>query len=254
MNILRRVLNLGAHEPASAARVRLCTALADRDHAQAELSAAQAAVERVLNVIDNATDARRSAKRARQEATTAAEKWAAAGADLNAAGDHERLVAIAIEHELAADDAQNLADAATKGLATVKATESNCKSIVNSALAAIREAKGMILADEIAPDLEQLEATAREFERLLLRVMAVFRTVSSTRPGWRDSIEHESHEAAAIIKAALERSQIRELGEIEMRNGFPVARKRPSAALEERTEEIREYARRLASDPNATFS
>jgi hypothetical protein len=252
MNVLA-LLGFGRSSEPSSARDRLRTALANRDHAQAELDNAHAAVARVEDVIASARSSDRTAAQANVAAAEAAKAWSAAGADPDAAGEHERLSAAAADAERAAEQASFLAAGARAGLGKIRDAQSYSASVLNDARREVQESVGMILAGEIAPQLEALERAARDFEAARLEVMGLYRLLDPMRPGWRDDGTHEAREAAKIIEAALVRSQIRELPERTMRNGFHVPSTHTPAAVLEGTAAWRERARRLREDPDVQF-
>jgi hypothetical protein len=252
MSILRRVLNL-AREPSSA-RERLRVALANRAHVQAELEAAQAAVARVQGVIDEARAAKRRALNARGKANDAARIWAGNGALPAESSYVEEMSAIADVAETESARAEGLAAAATNAVGAVKAREDACASALNDAVTEIRNANAMVYIEErIAAKLVERERLARQAEKLDIELLGFYRTVSPARPGWRDSIEHESAEAAKVVQAGLARCRIRDPGERVVVNGFHRAGTDPCPELAERTQWWRARMRQSREDPDVQF-
>jgi hypothetical protein len=248
MSILRRVLNLGAREPSSA-RERLRTALANRDHAQAELAKAKEAVSRVENVLDAARAADRRVREAERAAAEAATKWAAAGAD-PADAEHERLRAAIAVAERTAEQAWFAARGAEAGIGKARETESQCASRLNDAQREVKEAIGLILYEKIGPPLE-LEIAARQYERARLERVTLLRLLDPARPGWNDDATHQANEAARLIRGELQRCEIRPLSERTMKNGFAVPSSHTPAAVLEGTAQWRTRAQLLRENPDA---
>jgi chromosome segregation ATPase len=183
MNILRRVLNLGGHEPASA-RDRLRTALANRDRAQVEFDEARQAVARVEEVIESARAADRSAVKSSAAAADAARAWAAAGADPAAASEFERLRAVAADAERGAQRAEFLADGARAGLGKVRDAQSMCEARLSNANAEVREANAMMVyvEENIAVKLVEREQLARQIEKVDIELLGFYRTYRPRGP------------------------------------------------------------------------
>ncbi len=197
--------------PVRSDRERLRTAIADRGQAQQAFEDAQSTIERIEAVIDAAGNASSRAQVADSEAKAGLATWARRGCAPEQEAEHQRLRTVADEAQRVAEHARDAAEEAQKSFPQAQSAVEQARSDRKSALDRINEAVGVILASEIAPELEQFEALAAEYRRARLRILALANLISPWTYDARHAREEEAHgsrEGYGAIAATLKRAII----------------------------------------------
>jgi hypothetical protein len=249
MNILRRVLNLGAHEPASA-RDRLRAAIAARRPAEEAIAAADAALERVQILIDAAKVAEHAAQTAESEVAAATRAWAEAGASSEVSSVHPALLEKMQRARRAADEAHFQSEGAKSAMAKVQQVADQARSDLSTADFAIDAAVSAVLIEECEPEFEILKQTRMQRLRAFEKIKAL---EVITRPSWGPAHHFgktASNSAHQVIATRLHEYRVESPSATEMAQKLQPG----DARLREQSEAMAEFALRLRSDPDAAFS
>jgi hypothetical protein len=188
-------------------RTRLMAAMAARDQAQQAVNAQRETVERLQAVIDRAEDAARAASEATQQANDARQRWVRDGC-LQNAREHHALAEAAAESARVAQSAGADADAVRKELRRAQDTIDARQSEVRSAEHEVTAAISLVVAEESAELLAELEAAAATYRQLREQAMAV--SLVLAKPFGLDyrNRSNPSAEGERVVDAAIERAEI----------------------------------------------
>jgi hypothetical protein len=226
-----------APTPVEAARQQLREALASRRPAEEALQEAIGATARVRDVIRAAGPAEAEANAAATDAAMATREWAVTGARSDApAGDQEALDRAA-DAQRRAHQARIKAIGAKAALPDVEQTEEDRRIALRQAGDQIQSAVGEVLLAIAEPQFAELERAREAYLEALVSLKSLHLISRSWGPA------HPYHEfsspAGPAIAELLRENEIHIPSEKELSRG---------------AEEWADFAKRLATDPDAALS
>lgn len=205
------LLKLGGASSGRPDREKLRAAIAAHDAAKRAVPECEATLARLEAIINTSDTAARTAESAAHAATEARRLWVREGCRHSGMRELERLDDAASEAADIARRAAADADIVRKTGALKRAEEdvSSAQAGVRHCEAEISAAIGVLLVEELAPELEQFEELAKKYRAARLRIVALKRLLSPFQFSYMPDFRHASGAAHAVIEATLSRAMIK---------------------------------------------
>jgi hypothetical protein len=226
-----------ADPPMTVARQRLREALAAKNRAEDALQTANAAVERVRQVIRDAESTDAKAAAAEAAARSASRSWAVAGAPSDDSPANRELLDRAETALRRAADAHTVAEGARQGLAQLEQQAQEAGIAVSCASEEIRSAATAMLLATVERKIAALERAAAEYAEASVSIEALREILRGWGPAHPWSAYSSPTAAEQIARRVLK--AMRKPGDEELR---------------EHSRGWASFAKRLREDPDAQLN
>jgi len=185
-------------EQVAVARDRLRKIMQSRDAAAIVVTEAEAALERVQQLIHAADDAAANLQTAEENSADFTRQWAESGAPSNIPSVNAKLHAAVEAATKSANKARTAAQGAEAGRATVEVMLADAQNTLSNSEGAIRECVTALLSAMIEGHFMQAQKAAADFDEAAHEIQACARALAGN---WRD---FSSNSAATAILTRLQ--------------------------------------------------